>query len=44
MSTTKWDGAEEPTNNNSIKSSTKNFEYDFKSTDRPKPSAVFHIN
>ena len=40
----KWDGAEDPKLITSIKWITENVEYALLSADRPKPTAVFHIN
>ena len=40
MPITKWGGSENPTNINFY----KYFEYAFEIADRPKPTAVFHIN
>ena len=45
MPTIKWDGAEEPTINYFyIKLITENFKCALKIADRPKSTAVFHIN
>ena len=39
MPKTQWKGAEDSTINN-----FENFKYTLQSADRPKPTAVFHIN